>query len=137
MLRAHLLGQGCQYVKFCLKNILFVKIVKCRTKKKLILFSLNQDSKRRRKIVQVEVNSVSECLDIGTHNACASGKIWCLWSEKIWRETLREPCYTIKIQKRNSDAVKTAQSTRYLNFFSKKIFPFLLLAEFTYHLTRP
>ena len=98
---------------------LFCQNWKLYWKRKKILVALTTRLQGERKMVKV--NSVSECLDIGTqHNACASGRIWCLWSEKnmTWNlESRTVMLYTIKIQKRNSDAVKRGRSTRYHNSF--------------------
>ena len=76
-------GFQCEFIR-----TFFCQNWKLYWKRKKILVALTTRLQGERKMVKV--NSVSECLDIGTqHNACASGRIWCLWSEKIWRETLR------------------------------------------------
>ena len=97
---------------------LFCQNWKLYWKRKKILVALTTRLQGERKMVKV--NSVIECLDIGTqHNACASGRIWCLWSEKNMTWNLESRTVTIKIQKRNSDAVKRGRSTRYHNSFFK------------------
>ena len=114
---------------------LFCQNWKLYWKRKKILVALTTRLQGERKMVKV--NSVSECLDIGTqHNACASGRIWCLWSEKnmTWNlESRTVMLYTIKIQKRNSDAVKRGRSTRYHNSFSNKKKRFLLSSIETFY----
>ena len=106
-------GFQCKFIR-----TFFCQNWKLYWKRKKILVALTTRLQGERKMVKV--NSVSECLDIGTqHNACASGRIWCLWSEKNMTWNLESRTVTIKIQKRNSDAVKRGRSTRYHNSFFK------------------
>ena len=106
-------GLQCDFIR-----TFFCQNWKLYWKRKKILVALTTRLQGERKMVKV--NSVIECLDIGTqHNACASGRIWCLWSEKNMTWNLESRTVTIKIQKRNSDAVKRGRSTRYHNSFFK------------------